>query len=125
VLRGRTFTDQDTADGEQVVIIDRVLADRYWPGEDPIGQFIYRGENKPQNLRKIVGVVATVKQSGLDDPTTKETLYFPYVQRPVESFTVVLRTSLPPGELIKPARDAVAAIDPEQPLFDIQTLDGR
>lgn len=125
LLRGRTFTEQDAGDSEQVVVIDRVLADRYWPGVDPIGQFIYRGDKLPQNLRRIVGVVGTVKQFGLDDPTTKETLYFPYAQRPVESFTLVLRTSMPPVPLIKPMRAALQALDPEQPLFDVQTLTGR
>lgn len=125
VMRGRGFTAQDAAESEQVVVIDRVLADRYWPGQDPVGQFLYRGENKPGNLRKIVGVVATVKHSGLDDPTSKETLYFPYAQRPVESFTLVVRTALRPDGLISATRQAVLGIDAEQPLFDIQTLASR
>jgi predicted permease len=125
VLRGRGFTAQDAAEGEQVVVIDRVLADRYWPGQDPIGQFVHRGDQTPDNLRRIIGVVATVKHHGLDDATTKETIYFPFTQRPVESFTLVVRTALPPHELIDDVRQAVLTLDAEQPLFDIQTMAGR
>jgi len=125
VLRGRAFNSRDHSDGEQVVIVDRVLAERYFPGRDPIGQQIYRGGNEPQNRRTIVGVVAPVKHRGLDDQTTKETVYFPYEQRPVESFTLVVRASLPPDELLPSLRRAVQAIDPEQPLYDIETLAGR
>lgn len=125
VLRGRPFTSQDTDGSEQVVVIDRVLADRYFPGRDPIGQQIYRGGNETQNLRTIVGMVAPVKHYGLEDQTTKETLYFPYSQRPVESFTLVARTVLPADELIHTIRQTVLKIDPAQPLFDVQTLSGR
>ena len=125
LLRGRTFSTQDNADGDSVVVIDRVLADRYFQGRDPIGQQIYRNGNQPQNMRTVVGVVAAVKHYGLDDLSTKETIYFPYKQRPVESVTLVARTALDPSELIYAVRQAVMKLDPEQPLFDIQTLSGR
>jgi ABC-type antimicrobial peptide transport system permease subunit len=108
----------------QVVIVDRVLADRYFKGVDPIGQEIRLGVNG-QSERTIVGVVAPVKHAGLDDPTTKETLYFPFSQRPVETFTLIARTTIPPDELMHSVRQAVLSIDPEQPLFDLQTLSSR
>ena len=90
----------DTPDTEQVVVIDRVLADRYFPGRDPIGQKLTFGGDASSAQRTIVGVVAPVKHKGLDDATPKETIYFPYRQRPVESFTLVLRTTHPPKDLI-------------------------
>jgi putative ABC transport system permease protein len=124
VLRGRGFNEQDDADSMQVVIVDRVLADRYFKGVDPIGQEIRLGVNG-QSERTIVGVVAPVKHAGLDDPTTKETLYFPFSQRPVETFTLIARTTIPPDELMHSVRQAVLSIDPEQPLFDLQTLSSR
>lgn len=125
VLRGRSFGSQDESDSEQVVIIDRVLAERYFPGRDPVGQQIYRNGDEPQNRRTIVGVVAPVKHQGLEDKTTKETVYFPYTQRPVESFTLVLRAGLPTDQLIPSVRRVIQAIDPEQPIYDIETLAGR
>jgi predicted permease len=124
LLRGRAFAPQDNADAEPVVIIDRVLADRYFRDVDPIGRQIFRDE-RMRNTRTIVGVVAPVKQYGLDDNTSKETLYFPYNQRPVEGITLVVRTTLPPGGLIRAVRQTVLGVDSEQPLFDIQTLTGR
>lgn len=125
VLRGRAFTAQDDSQAEPVVIIDRVLAERYFPDRDPIGQQIFRGASEPQNLRTIVGVVAPVKHQGLDDPTAKETLYFPYPQRPVESFSLVVRSAVSAEELIPSLRRTIQRVDPEQPLFDVQTLAGR
>jgi len=124
LLRGRAFTEQDNAEGTDVVVIDRVLADRYFKAMDPIGQQITLGANG-RGVRTIVGVVAPVKHGGLDDPTTKETLYFPYDQRPVETFTLVARTTLPADQLMNAVREGVLRIDPEQPLFDLQTLAGR
>jgi len=123
LLRGRAFTEQDDSGGVPVVVIDRVLAERYFRDADPIGRQITRGG--AQQARTIVGVVAPVKHGGLDDPTTKETLYFPYDQRPVETFTLVARTTLAADQLMSTVRQAVLRIDPEQPLFDLQTLAGR
>ena len=125
LLRGRGFTSSDIPDTEQVVVIDRVLADRYFPGRDPIGQKLSFGGDAHGAQRTIVGVVAPVKHRGLDDATPKETIYFPYRQRPVESFTLVLRTTHPPKDLIPAVRQALRALDPEQPVYDVQTLEAR
>ena len=59
-------------------------------------------------------MVGTVKHSGLEDRTTKETVYFPYAQRPVESLTLVVRTALAAYDLLPDVRQAVQGIDPEQ-----------
>ncbi len=125
LLQGRAFTPQDGADTEPVVIIDRVLADRYWPGESPIGQRIYFGANQPENMRTIVGVVAAVKHQGLDDPVRKETIYYPFTQRPVAGMSLVVRTAVPPESLTEAVRAAVLRTDPNLPLYDVQTLAGR
>jgi predicted permease len=124
LLRGRAFTEQDDTEGTDVVVIDRILADRYFKEVDPIGQQITLGANGG-GVRTIVGVVAPVKHWGLDDPTIKETLYFPYDQRPVETFTLIARATIPADQLISAVRRSVLRIDPEQPLFDLQTLAER
>lgn len=125
LLQGRNFDAHDVADGAPVVIIDRVLADRYWPGESPIGQQIYRGANQTEDLHTIVGVVAAVKQHGLEDPVSKETLYFPFAQRPVERFSFTVRTKVAPESMTKALREAVQSIDGSLPLYDVQTMTGR
>jgi putative ABC transport system permease protein len=125
LLQGRMFNSGDTANAEQVVIIDRVLADRYFAGRDAVGQRLYRNPGESKDFRTIVGVVAAVKHQGLDDPTRKETIYFPYTQRPVESFTLVLRASSDPKQLIPAVRRAIQRLDPDQPIYDIATLASR
>lgn len=127
IVRGRMFTPQDHAEAEQVVIVDQVMVDRHFPNEDPIGKQIFRGsrEPTPENVRTIIGVVNAVKHSGLDDPVTKETLYYPFAQRPVNGLGVSIRTSLPPAALIPSVRQAVLSIDPELPVYQLRTLEER
>ncbi len=135
VLRGRLFTTQDNRVGERVVVIDRVLADRYWPalnasngpGADPIGQRISRGRDAQGNvlLWTIVGVVAPVKSKNLEDPVTKETLYFPYAQSPNRFVTLVAKTEVAASGITAAVRAAVLALDPDQPLFDVKTMELR
>lgn len=125
LLRGRTFTPQDDANAPGVVIIDRVLADRYWPNGDPIGRKIFGGDGPGDKPWIVVGVVATTKNQSLESQTTKETLYFPLEQVPRFFATLIVKTTTVPSTLIAPVRAAMAAIDPEQPIFDIKTLSAR
>jgi putative ABC transport system permease protein len=128
LLRGRLFTPADTRGGAKVVVIDRVLADRYWPGGDPLGHQIEwrNGPATPGGDQwTIVGVVATIHESNLEVPVSKETLYFPFAQTPNNLFTLVLKTAASPAALTAAVRAAVLATDPEQPIFDIKTMDDR
>lgn len=124
LLRGRTLEPTDTLGRENVVVIDRLLADRYWPGGDPIGQQINRGGNATQGngAWTIVGVVGTVKNTSLDQAVSKETLYFPFAQTPNATLTLVVKTSAPPETIAPALRAAVLALDPDQPVFDVKTM---
>ncbi len=127
LMRGRYFDARDVGDTEQVVLVDQVLVDRYFPNEDPIGQQLYRGstEPRPDNVRTIVGVVAPVKHSGLDDQVRKETIYYPYAQRPVTGITLSIRTAVPPSSLVESIRRTVLGIDPNLPVYRFRTLEER
>jgi predicted permease len=130
LLRGRVFTDHDTLSSESVVVIDRFLAERYWPGEDPIGKRLIRGNvpnSNPSQPRHwtIIGVVAPVKNSSLETPVTKETIYFSTLQLPQRNGTLVVKTAAAPAALTAPLRDAILAVDPEQPMYDVKTMDAR
>jgi predicted permease len=127
LLQGRKFTAADDADAAPVVIIDRVMADRYFSGKDAVGQRLSRGgggDGGPA-WATVVGVVAPVKHGQLSEETRKETLYWPLRQQPVSVGAFVLKSSLPPASLTKPLRDTILAIDPEQPLFAVQSLEER
>jgi predicted permease len=137
LLRGRAFTASDSAGAPAVVIIDQLLADKYFKGEDPIGKRLSRstppaggdgstdGDGQPINWATIVGVTAPVKHAGLAEELNKETLYWPLRQQPTNVGAFVVKVEGSPQALIKPMRDTILAVDPEQPLFGIQTLDER
>jgi predicted permease len=126
LLRGRLFTDADTEGTQKVVVIDRVLADRYWPGQDPLGKRISRGgpDDNP-TFWAIVGVVAPVKVQGLDEDVKKETLYYPFAQTTRTNLILVVKTAGDPTALSAAVREAVHSADPEQPVFDIKTMQQR
>jgi len=126
LLRGRAFDASDRAGAPLAVIVDQRMVDQYFKGRDPIGQRL-RGQDGPDDTEwaTIVGVVGTTKRSALGETPTQETLYWPLRQWPAWSGTLVLDTSVPPNTLIGPLREAIRAIDPEQPLGDIRMLDER
>jgi predicted permease len=130
LLRGRVFTEQDTRTTDGVVMIDKFLADRYWPGGDPIGKRLVRGtvpNTTPPQPRKweIIGVVAPVKNANLETPVTKETYYFSTLQAPQRTMTLVVKTAGAPTPLVASLRAAVLAVDPELPIYDIKTMEAR
>jgi predicted permease len=133
LLRGRVFTEQDSRTSDDVVVIDRVFADRYWPGEDPIGKRLIYGSRAvpnsttPQPRRwEIIGVVAPVKNSSLEIPFTKETIYFSILQGPGgRSLALVMKTAGPPEQLVVPLRAAMHAVDPGQPISALRTMEER
>jgi putative ABC transport system permease protein len=124
LLRGRWFDASDTTSGRRVVVVDRLLVDRYWRGQDPIGKRIEHGGG-PANPWTVVGVVAAVKSRALDDPSVKETIYFPMAQDPKLDLVFAVRTTGDPAALASALREAVHSVDPEQPVFDMMTMAQR
>lgn len=127
LLRGRLIEPTDTMGRENVVVIDRFMADRYWPGADPIGRRVSRGGGATQGNGSwtIVGVVGSIKHWDLETEVKKETLYFPYAQTPNSNFTFVVKSAVSPSALQASVRAAVLAVDPDQPIFDLKTLGAR
>ena len=128
LLAGRGFDpDLDRADAPHAVIIDELLADRYFRGEDPIGRRISNQQdaNGKAVWSTIIGVVGTVKRQRLDETPSKETYYHYYRQRPPGRASLVVRTSLPAAAAGRQIRAAVQAVDPEQPVFNVTTMNER
>ncbi|SDS65965.1 ABC transporter permease [Opitutus sp. GAS368] len=126
LLRGRLFSAADAGTAQQVVIVDQLLADKYWPGQDPIGKRINRGgDDAHPGVWVIVGVVASIKFQSLEEDVKKETLYFPFAQRPAANLVLVVKTAGDPTLLTAAVREAVRSADPEQPVFDIKTMQQR
>lgn len=124
LLRGRIFTDQDHSETPQVIVIDQLFAERYWPGEDPLGKQIRFGGVSSQNpLLTVVGVVGRVMMEGLDNNSNRVQGYRPYLQGPWNGFSVVLRTKSEPTSLASSVRQEVLNIDGNQPIFNIRTME--
>jgi putative ABC transport system permease protein len=122
LLRGRAFLPSDSKEAEPVLIIDQTIAERWFPGADPIGKRVRISNNI---WRTIVGVAPRVKAYGFKDELALPQVYLPHTQQPQTGLTILLRTTLPIATLERPLRQSVASLDPAQPLFDIRTMQER
>jgi len=120
--QGRFFSDQDRDNSVPVVIISEAMARRFWPGENPIGRRLTPSFHSEQGTREIVGVVGDVKTSGLDADASAM-MYLPFKQAPLPFLSFVVRTASTPESLIQPVSKAIYAIDKEQALTDVETMD--
>jgi putative ABC transport system permease protein len=117
LLRGRWFTEQDGMRSENVVIVDKALADRYVAGRDPVGQRIVT----PRGTFIIAGMVGSVKTTALDvDPRPQ--LYFPVAQSNPSSMSIVIRSGLPESDVIDDVERIVHAVDPDQAVYQAELL---
>jgi putative ABC transport system permease protein len=122
LLRGRVFTDHDTANSPQALVVSNAFVKRYFPDEDPVGKrIIFDGQN--QTAREIVGVVADIRRNGLDADVQPE-MYAAHAQNPERRMNVVMRTEAPDAsQLTQAARAEVKAFDPNQIVWRAQTLE--
>jgi putative ABC transport system permease protein len=120
LLRGRTFTERDTAKAPMVAIVDEAFVDRHFPGEDPIGRGIDIG-NGTDGYYEIVGVVGNVRYSGLDAEPTP-TMYVPFHQDVFSGMWVLARTAGDPPQLASGARHTVRELDASLPVSQLRPL---
>jgi putative ABC transport system permease protein len=121
--QGRSFTDQDGRDAPRVAIVSRGLATRYFPGENPIGKHIKIGlASEDSEWLTIAGIVSDIRQNPFDK-SYRPVIYRPFQQAPFRAFEVLIRCSRDPKTLLAAVRAQVAAIDPDQPVFQLQTLE--
>jgi putative ABC transport system permease protein len=124
LLKGRTFTDQDNRkDAPRVMIVDPSFSERYWPGEEVIGKTVRMGRRQNTPPTTIVGMVGRVKMEGLDNDSNRTQAYFPQHQMGASSMTIILRTTTDPLAMAAAARKQVAAIDPDQPIYSVKTIE--
>jgi len=116
ILRGREFTETDTADSHRVMIVNETLAKRFWPAGDALGKHLRHGDSQWE----IVGVVGDVKRQ-MTRPITPD-FYQPLAQNTSETMTLVARTRTQPLSLVASIRSEVQAIDRDQPVFDIKSM---
>jgi putative ABC transport system permease protein len=120
---GRFLTDADGAEAPKVAVVSASLARRYFGGENPLGQHIKVGKaDSDEPWMTVVGVVNDLHYSWIvkeDVPT----LYRPYRQTPPTYTTLVLRTNGDPLKFVSAAREQIAAVDPNLPMYNIKSMD--
>jgi predicted permease len=125
LVRGRFFADSDRATSAAVAIVDEPLAARLWPGDDPIGQTIYRGGAGPFT---VVGLVRNVRLEGLTVSIDAiGTAYFPQAQAPPLGRLrwIAVKSSVDPESVVGGLRSVLRGIDPDLPIADVQTMHER
>lgn len=134
ILKGRGFEASDRAGAPRAVVLSRALAERIWPGQDPIGKRIMCCEGTPEDPRTktVVGVAGDVRSRGPSQEIYPE-FYLPIAQAPEVSWdwiqrtvTVVARAANGRADSLGPSlREALRRTAPEVPLFDVRTMRER
>lgn len=125
LVRGRYFAESDLEGALLVAIVDQRLAVRLWPNENPIGKGLYRGDSKQYT---VVGVVRDVRFEGLTmQINSVGAAYFPHTQSPPLGRLrwIAIKTSTDSAPVVRALRSALAALDADLPLSDIQTMSQR
>ncbi len=140
LLKGRYFDDRDDRSflagrdlstlneiekevaGVNSIIIDEEFARRHWPNEDAVGKRIKLGTDERASVLTVLGVVGRVKMEGLNQDSNRVQGYFPFAQLPAGGMTVIIKGSTDPNHLISSVREQVKAQDPEQPIYNIRSM---
>jgi len=120
LIRGREFTEHDDADAPPVVMVNQAVVRHYWPNENPIGKRIYLG-TLPRPA-EVVGVLGDIKNESLAQETAPE-VFLPFPQLPWASVNLTIRTTQDPHSSISAVRRQISAIDKDQPVTNVRTLE--
>jgi len=118
--RGRFFTDLDRTGTEPVAVIDENLGRQYWPNQDPIGKRIQPMSG--EGWYTIVGIVRHVIRSDLAGDTGRGIYYVSLYQTPSQMGTILVKTSGNTSSAVAAIREAVQAVDPNLPVYDVRSL---
>jgi putative ABC transport system permease protein len=124
LLRGRFFDERETGTSPPVTVIDHSLAQKYFPGQNPIGKRIRIDPDDTGEARmfEIIGVVARMKLRGFDQISSLPIVYFAQPQVERTTYVLLVRTSANSAALEPSIRAAVAAVDPTQPVYDARPM---
>jgi putative ABC transport system permease protein len=123
LISGRFFTEADSATAARVAIISRTMANRFWPGSDPLEQrFKLGAADSSEPWMTVVGVVGDARQNWWN-PATFPVIYQPYLQSSHRFFRFVMRTVSNPTGDASAVRAAISHIDPQIPITELRTLE--
>jgi macrolide transport system ATP-binding/permease protein len=124
LIEGRYFNEADDSSKPAEVIINKTLADRYFPGEDPVGKTIGDLDLTPTGMKQVIGVVGDMKEGALDGERWPA-VYFAFNQGPDSSFRIVVRTSQDVETILPTLTATIREIDPAIATSDVTTMNER
>jgi putative ABC transport system permease protein len=131
LVRGRSFNEIDGTPGHESAIVNQRFVAMHFPGEDPVGRQIRLVDTSPVRAydasppaaATIVGIVPTVRQRNFQEPDPDPVAYLPYRADPQRFVTLIVRAQSEPGTITPLVREEMRALEPDLPLFGIQTMD--
>ena len=126
VLQGRMIAETDNASSQPVAVVNQFFANRFWPGQDPLGKRlrIFNG-NDPEPWLMVVGVIPNIVQDDVTLNKPDPVIYLPFRQKPMAGVAVMARTRVPPGTVATALRKEVQAVDSNMPVFNLWTMEER
>jgi putative ABC transport system permease protein len=121
LLRGRVFNDHDRAGMPRAIVISESMAQRYWPGGDPLREHVVVYMGMDQSPWEIVGIVHDVRSDIDGEPVP--TIYFPDAQMPYRYMVLAVRTHADEKTMVESIRKTVGSVDPDQPIYQVRTLE--
>jgi putative ABC transport system permease protein len=118
LLAGRFLDERDAQGAPRASVINETMARRYFPDRSPLGQIV----QNPHGKSEVVGVVADVRNRGLDNEPTKQ-VYLPLSQSPTAGMAVVARTERDPLLFGNTIQSVIWSVDPEQPIYQLSTME--
>ena len=122
VLKGRGFTEAENRQNAEVAVVDRRLADRVWPGADPVGRLLGVDLFGARSMRRVVGVVEHIRHETMA-ADSRETIYLPYRAFPFPPLTLAVKGSVDPASLTDSIVREVHAVDPKLAVYGVRPLD--
>jgi putative ABC transport system permease protein len=123
ILKGRDFAWTDSGEAQRVAIVNKSTAERFWPGQDPLGKRFHWGkaEETEQPWLTVVGVVADTRYREIE--AVRPDLYIPFMLNPHWSMDLVVHTAGDPMKLARPLAEVVRSLDPDLPVANLTTMD--
>ena len=122
LLQGRSFTNQDRRDTVAVIMVNKSMADRTWPNENPVGKRLMLDYNRGKYAYEVVGVTAGIRYYGLRVEARPE-VFIPHAQNAYLPMHLVVRTASDPNRLVESVKAQVREMDPTQAISNIRTMD--
>jgi putative ABC transport system permease protein len=122
LVRGRLYDTREATEARRVAVVNEALARKYFPGEDPIGKSVVVNMGASPQPTEIVGIVGDVKHRGLDAEASP-TVYWPHPELAYNGMSLVVRAKGDPTALAAAAQREIQALDPEQPVADVRTME--